>query len=60
MEPYADYTETLAWLDESLDRARAAGRAKTEELLRRVRVEILEEMDFHRRGFDKHDSTTEV
>ncbi len=45
MESSTKDIETLAWLDESLENARAAGRTKTEELLGLVRVEILEEMN---------------
>lgn len=38
-------TETLTWLDDSLEYVRAAGQAKIEALLWLVRIDVLEEME---------------
>jgi hypothetical protein len=50
----------LAWLDESLENARAAGRTKTEELLSLVRVEILEEMNSPRQNSSDRGFSTKI
>jgi len=60
LEPSTKDIETLAWLDESLENARAAGRTKTEELLSFVRVEILEEMNSPRQNSSDKGSSTKI
>lgn len=60
MESSTKDIETLAWLDESLENARAAGRTKTEELLSLVRVEILEEMNSPRQNLSDRGFSTKI